>query len=210
MGPSGRIDGQVKRRNSLEIPETLKIDAATSPARQLPHEPLSRAVPVQVAIFATPLGWMGLVGQGQFVSRLTIGHSSAQDARVELTRHLESSIEADWNKEVRQLLERYAVGQRVDFSKVAIDVPATTEFRRAVIRATREIPHGETISYGELASRAGRPGAARAVGTAMSSNRIPIVIPCHRVLASNGLGGYSAAQGLDLKRRLLEMEGAIR
>lgn len=210
MGPSGRIDSQVKRRNSLKAKVSSKSDGAIAPAAQLPQETSSGAVPVQVAIFATPLGWMGLAGQGPCVSRLTIGHSSAQDARAELSRHFDSSVEADWNKDVRQLLERYAVGQQVDFSKVAIDVTATTEFRRAVIRATRAIQHGETISYGELAARAGRPGAARAVGTAMSSNRIPIIIPCHRVLASNGLGGYSAAQGLDLKKRLLEMEGAIR
>jgi len=162
---------------------------------------------VQVAIFATPLGWLGLVGQSQFVSRLTIGQPSANAVRQEVVQHLDDFVEADWNPEVRQLLERYAVGQRVDFSKVAIDVAATTEFRRAIIRATRAIEHGQTVSYGELASRAGRPRAARAVGTAMSSNRIPIIIPCHRVLASNGLGGYSAARGLEFKKRLLELEG---
>ena len=199
MGPSGRI---TPRKSSARKRPATNASSMSKPKLSPPE-----TTPAQVAIFATPLGWMGLVGQDQCVTRLTIGHASATAARAELVQHLDDFIEADWNKDLRELLERYAVGQRVDFSKVSIDVPATTEFRRAIIRATRQIKHGETISYGELASRAGRPRAARAVGTAMSSNRIPIIIPCHRVLASNGLGGYSAAQGLDLKRRLLEMEG---
>jgi len=201
MGPSGRVTA---RKSSARTGPQAKAAPA-----QKSSGATSASTAVRVAIFATPLGWIGLVGQGLFVSRLTIGHPSANAARAELVQHLDDFVEADWTPEVRELLERYAVGQRVDFSKVAINVPATTEFRRAIIRSTRAIPHGQTLSYGELASRAGRPRAARAVGTAMSTNRLPIIIPCHRVLASNGLGGYSATNGLELKRRLLVMEGAI-
>jgi len=100
-----------------------------------------------------------------------------------------------------------------------IDLPIDLEgsgiegFRRDVLRTlTREVGWGETVSYGELAAMAGRPKAARAVGTAMSTNPVPFAIPCHRVIAAGGrLGGYggrwSDGGGTDLKRRLLAREG---
>ncbi len=77
--------------------------------------------------------------------------------------------------------------------------------------ACRRIPWGQTRSYAQLAAVAGRPGAARAVGSVMAKNRVPLVVPCHRVIASSGqLGGYSAPQGLSLKRRLLAMESGVK
>ena len=75
-----------------------------------------------------------------------------------------------------------------------------------VWQALTEIPYGETISYGELAARLGRPLSARAVGHANGSNPIPLVVPCHRVVSANGLGSYGSL-GVEYKRRLLELEG---
>ena len=107
-------------------------------------------------------------------------------------------------------LRRYFAGQPVKF-----DVPLCTDgaspFAQAAWKACRAIPYGQTVSYKELAARAGRPGAARAAGTAMRRNPCPIIIPCHRVCASDGsLGGYSGPGGVDFKRTLLEMEAAAR
>ena len=80
----------------------------------------------------------------------------------------------------------------------------------AVWKACRAVGYGKTTSYGELARRAGRPGAARAVGTAMRRNPWPIVVPCHRVLKGDGsIGGYSGRGGVKFKRQLLEMEAAL-
>lgn len=79
-----------------------------------------------------------------------------------------------------------------------------TEFQQAVWRAMRRIPYGETRAYGELASMAGYPRAARAVGSACNRNKLPIVVPCHRVVASNGIGGYEF--GIEAKKKLLELE----
>ena len=105
------------------------------------------------------------------------------------------------------LFEAYAEGEVVDFSGVRLQLPEMTDFRRKVIVTTRRLRYGETVSYGELARRVGHPGAARAVGTAMSTNRFPIVVPCHRVLASGGkLGGYSSPAGTRLKQQMLDME----
>ena len=79
-----------------------------------------------------------------------------------------------------------------------------------MVMECRKIPYGKTLSYGQLAAKAGRPGAARAVGNHMAGNRTPIIVPCHRVLPSGGgLGGFSAAGGVALKRRLLEMELSV-
>jgi methylated-DNA-[protein]-cysteine S-methyltransferase len=82
-------------------------------------------------------------------------------------------------------------------------------FRRTVLETVRDqVPFGETVTYGELAILAGRPGAARAVGTAMARNPIPLLLPCHRVVASNGIGGYGGGrEGIEMKRTLLALEG---
>ena len=82
-----------------------------------------------------------------------------------------------------------------------------TPLRRKIYRAMRDIPRGRVAPYGDLAHLAGAPGAARAAGTACAQNDVPILVPCHRVVASTGLGGYSGGAGLDTKRALLELEG---
>jgi methylated-DNA-[protein]-cysteine S-methyltransferase len=100
-------------------------------------------------------------------------------------------------------LAEYAAGRRRDFD-VAL-APDGTDFQQRVWSALRAIPGGETRTYGELASAVGRPGGARAVGGANGSNPIALVVPCHRVVATDGLGGYTG--GLDLKVALLAHEG---
>lgn len=103
---------------------------------------------------------------------------------------------------LRQLREYFA-GRRKDFD-LPLD-PAGTAFQRTVWKRLQEIPYGETISYGELARRVGNPKASRAVGSANGKNPIPIVIPCHRVIASGGkLGGFGG--GLPTKEALLALE----
>jgi methylated-DNA-[protein]-cysteine S-methyltransferase len=100
-------------------------------------------------------------------------------------------------------LEEYFAGERTEF-----DVPLEldgTDFQKEVWRELTRIPYGETISYGELARRVGRPRGPRAVGQANGRNPIPIIVPCHRVVASDGIGGYGG--GLPMKRALLAVEG---
>jgi methylated-DNA-[protein]-cysteine S-methyltransferase len=170
----------------------------------------ARSTPV-AAIFPTDLGWFGLVGTERRVVSLTIGHSSAAQVRNSLGRNdLRAAgdlTEDDWFPELRRDLEAYCRGELVDFRHYAVAFPQQTAFQRAVIDAARRIPFGRTLTYQELAAKAGSPGAARAVGNVMASNPVPIIVPCHRVVASGGgLGGYSAPQGIDLKRRLLQLE----
>jgi methylated-DNA-[protein]-cysteine S-methyltransferase len=103
-------------------------------------------------------------------------------------------------------LEEYFHGSRVDFRDVEIDADGWTPFQLDVLRALREVPHGEVVSYTDLARLAGHPRAQRAAGTFCARNRFPLVVPCHRVVSSAGLGSYGSL-GLEYKRRLLELEG---
>ncbi len=108
--------------------------------------------------------------------------------------------------EAARQLDAYAAGQRRTFALPL--APRGTPWQRAVWQALLAIPYGETVSYGALAARLGRPGSARAVGAAVGRNPISIIVPCHRVLGANGgLTGY--AGGLDRKRALLALEKAL-
>lgn len=99
---------------------------------------------------------------------------------------------------------RYLMGEQVDFLEYEPDLSGLTGFEQAVLCETRKIPYGTTITYSELADRIGSSGGAQAVGQALSKNPYPIVIPCHRVIAKSGIGGYRG--GVELKKRLLEIE----
>jgi methylated-DNA-[protein]-cysteine S-methyltransferase len=112
-------------------------------------------------------------------------------------------------EQVLDRLVRFADGEPVDLRDVPVAVDHLSTFQRRVVKACRAIPAGERRTYGQLAAAAGSPGAARAVGSVMAKNRVPLIVPCHRVVASGGkLGGFSAPRGLAMKRRLLELETA--
>ena len=101
---------------------------------------------------------------------------------------------------------RYFAGAEDDFSDVQLDLDGATEFELALTRAIRVVRRGEVVSFGELAALAGRPKAQRAAGSFCARNRFGLVVPCHRVVASDGLGSYGSL-GVQYKRRLLELEG---
>jgi methylated-DNA-[protein]-cysteine S-methyltransferase len=104
-------------------------------------------------------------------------------------------------------VQRYMNGESTDFAAAVIDLGEVEAFERAVYAAARTIPWGRTLSYGELAAQTGAPGAARAVGHALSRNPVPVIIPCHRILAKGDrLGGFSAYGGTLTKERLLALE----
>ena len=108
---------------------------------------------------------------------------------------------------VRRQLDEYFDEKRTDF-ELAVDLSPAADFTRQVLTRLAKVPHGQLTTYGALAKAAGRPRAARAVGTVMNRNPIPIVLPCHRVVGANGdLVGYGG--GLDRKRLLLSLEGAL-
>ncbi len=101
-------------------------------------------------------------------------------------------------------LQRYFMGENVDFSSYDVDLSCFTPFQQEVLTATRSIHWGTCITYSQLASMVGRPKAVRAVGNALGSNRVPVIIPCHRIVSKHGPGGYSL--GAVLKLELLRLE----
>jgi methylated-DNA-[protein]-cysteine S-methyltransferase len=106
-------------------------------------------------------------------------------------------------------IQRLLAGEARDLSAVTLDMSRVPDFDRRVYSATRSIPPGETLTYGEIATRLGDLGLSRAVGQALGRNPFPIIVPCHRVLAAGGkAGGFSGAGGVETKRRLLEIEQA--
>ena len=108
---------------------------------------------------------------------------------------------------VIERLQRLLHGDDVDVSDVRLDLEGVPQFDQAVYAVARAVPRGVTVTYGELARRAGAPGAAQAVGQVMGNNRFPLVVPCHRVVAAGGRnGGFSAPGGVDTKLRLLALE----
>ena len=168
----------------------------------------------QLSIFLTDLGWFGLWGEKKHdLLGLTIGHATTDEVRRAVRKRCAAItksngiVESDWHPQLRSRLEKYAQGRPIDFDGVKVPLGQRTPFQQRVLEVTRKIKYGQTMTYGELAVEAGSPRAARAVGSVMASNRFPIIIPCHRVVASSGkLGGFSAPQGVGLKVRMLDLE----
>ena len=156
--------------------------------------------------FETDLGWMGVLAARGNIQTTLIGHSRQQDIVERLGLPMQQVDPADC-KALVERFRRFCRGQRTSLATLKIDESWMTPFQKRVIQACRAIPWGDTVSYGQLAEIAGSPAASRAVGTVMAKNRFPLIVPCHRVCGSNGIGGFSAPQGVDLKRRLLANEG---
>ena len=149
-------------------------------------------------VAATPLGLVRVAYQQE-------GHDAVLQA---LARRISPRILAAPRRldDVARQLEEYFAGRRTAFD-IALDRRLSAGFRRTVLDHLAAISYGHTESYAEVAAATGRPGAVRAVGSACATNPLPVVIPCHRVLRSDGsLGGYLG--GLEVKRALLELEGA--
>ena len=156
----------------------------------------------------TPLGPLLLAATERGVCRISFDPHAEERieelARLHGARVLRSRRPLD---PLRRELDDYFEGRRREFD-VPLDLDAVPVFHRSVLGELTRIPYGATATYGGLAARVGSPKAARAVGGACNRNPIPIVVPCHRVVGSSGsLVGY--AGGLERKRTLLELEGAI-
>lgn len=163
------------------------------------------------AIFETPIGACGIAWSEHGIIGVQLPEGDAAATRTRIARrhpllneatppeHVRNAIDA-----IRELLD----GKRVDLRDVDVHMPAATPFELRVYDAARAIPAGSTKTYGEIAKLIGSPNAAREVGAALGRNPVPIIVPCHRVLAANGkTGGFSAPGGVNTKLRMLAIEG---
>ena len=160
-------------------------------------------------VYETPLGWMGLLASPEGLRRTTLPQGSPDACVALLGKDVEKATHSPQRfEDLKRKLERYFRREPVTFDDQPIDVDGATPFLRAAWSACRSIPFGETRSYKWLAAQAGRPQASRAAGQSMARNRLPIVVPCHRVVASDGsLRGFgNGASQVDLKQHLLDLE----
>jgi methylated-DNA-[protein]-cysteine S-methyltransferase len=146
------------------------------------------------------------------IGRCAIGWTERGVAKVRWPGSRGASRSAARPPEIERAIEGIQAllrGEPADLTGVPLDLGGVQPFDRRVYEAARSIQPGRTRTYGELATELGEPGEARAVGAAMARNPVPLVVPCHRVVAADGrLGGFSAPGGVATKRRLLEIEGA--
>lgn len=164
------------------------------------------------ALFDTAIGHCGIAWSGDAVAGVQLPESREAATRARLQRRFPAAREATPPAAVRRAIDAIRAlldGERPDLSAIALDMAGVPAFHRRVYEAARAIPPGATQSYGEIATRLGAPGSARAVGQALGRNPFAIVVPCHRVTAAGGrLGGFSANGGAATKLRLLAIEGA--
>ncbi len=169
---------------------------------------------VSYLVFDTALGPAGAAWTARGLSRIELPAASRAQAEARLIGWLPSATPASPPASIRRavrLLILHLNGKPQDLRAIPLDLTGVPAFHRRVYEAARTIPVGKTRTYGELAALAGAPNAARAVGQALRRNPLPIVVPCHRILAAGSkLGGFSAPGGLATKRRLLEVEGVAR
>ena len=163
-----------------------------------------------VCSFSTRLGAMAFAVGDEKLLRLTFGHPSRAAAENALGDGSIRPAPGPW-RELVERLQAFAEGLPQVFDDVPLADDPMPDFTARVLFHCRQIRYGETRTYQQLAAAAGNPRAARAVGQAMAKNRVPIIIPCHRVIAAAGhWGGFSAPQGVPMKRRLLALEAAGR
>jgi methylated-DNA-[protein]-cysteine S-methyltransferase len=165
---------------------------------------------LDLVIFETVLGWMGLVGTRAGLKQVLLPCRS----EVELLQMVKGDyreVKPDGGVfgDLPHRLKHYLAGECINFMD-ELDISNCTDFRQQVWRVTRAIPYGETRSYSWVSTKLGYgPKASRAVGQALGKNPLPILIPCHRVLSADGtLGGFSA--GLELKKHLLRLESSLK
>jgi methylated-DNA-[protein]-cysteine S-methyltransferase len=166
-------------------------------------------------VFRTKWGWFSLAG-ADAVSRACLPLPQREMALQDLLEAVgpaaeDARFDRTFLPDLRQRIIAYFEGEPVDFGTVPpVTLDQTSTFGRRVLSACRAIPFARTTTYAELAGKVGHPGAARAVGTALAGNPIPLIIPCHRVLRSDGgLGGFSAPGDTATKQKLLDHEQAF-
>jgi methylated-DNA-[protein]-cysteine S-methyltransferase len=210
------MNPKTNKQKTAGIEQSLRAAARrnSTGADALAQELIRRAgeeglLDVAYAEIDSPVGPLLAAATPRGLVRITFPVESHETVLEQLAatispRVLESPAKLD---ETRRELDRYFEGSLREF-EIPLDWQLTHGFYRKVLRATARIPYGQTRSYSEMAQRAGSPRAVRATGSALGSNPLPIIVPCHRVLRRGGaLGGYGG--GLETKQTLLELEGAL-
>ncbi len=161
-----------------------------------------------ICVFETKMGFVALAKNGNGIYASTLpqrsGESAVEALGIGMGRNVSYSDTGAFG-DLPKRVQGYFEGKMDDFADVTLDMDGIGDFHRRVMQEVRKIPPGEVMSYSEVARQAGSPRAARSAGSAMSRNRMPIFVPCHRVVAAGSIGGFGSNIGL--KKRLLAHEG---
>jgi methylated-DNA-[protein]-cysteine S-methyltransferase len=164
------------------------------------------------ALFDTAIGACAVVWNGRGIAGVQLPERDVGATRERVRRRFAGALEAEAPENVTRAIAGMVAllgGEASDLGDIRVDIENLPEFSRRVYAIARSIPPGATLTYGEVAERLGDKSLARAVGQALGENPIPLIIPCHRVLAAGGkAGGFSAPGGIVTKLRLLTIEGA--
>ena len=167
---------------------------------------------IAYTLFDTAIGTCGIAWNERGVVAFQLPERSSSSTRRRLTSRFDDAVEQTAPEPVQRTIDAVVAllrGERTDLAFVQVDMDGLPEFHQRVYDVARTIAPGATMTYGEIAKRLGDPGAARAVGQALGRNPIPVIVPCHRVLAAGGRhGGFSAPGGAATKLNLLAIEGA--
>ena len=164
---------------------------------------------IKYTIFETKWGYFGLASIENALIRTVLPLASREKAKNRLLKNISTT---DYDRHLFSRLQKqiiaYFEGNHVNFNtNIPLMLAGFSKFGASILTACRDITFGQTISYRQLACKAGHPDAARAAGSVIAQNPIPLIIPCHRVLRSDGsMGGFSAPGGVTLKKRLLTLE----
>jgi methylated-DNA-[protein]-cysteine S-methyltransferase len=162
------------------------------------------------AIFLTAWGWAGFVFNRKGLRIFVLPEERKEDVLFRIRKDLKyNNLFEDnrgWENLIQKVKEYYA-GKKVDFTDYQLNLDSYTDFQKKIAQTVWKIPYGETRSYKEAAEAAGYPLAYRAVGNTMRNNPLPLIIPCHRVIKSDGgLGGFSGKESIALKKKMIDLE----
>src|SRR5471032_65998 len=164
-------------------------------------------------LFDTPLGTCAIAWTGAGICGTSLPEGSVPQTRARILRRHATAVESLPTAAITDVINdivRLLSGEPLDLSHIALDESGIPELNRRVYAITRAIPPSSTRTYGDIAKELGDPMLAQQVGQALGHNPIPIITPCHRVLAANGkMGGFTAPGGTDTKRRMLLIERAL-
>lgn len=176
--------------------------------------------PAAYNLFETPLGWCGIAWSQiasadapYVVTLLQLPEATVELTESRISRNCGGAKRSELPSQILSIslrVRRHLQGDVQDFRDIPVDLDSAGPFVRRICALTREIPAGQTVTYADIATKLGRPSLARAVGRALGRNPIPLIIPCHRVMAAHGKpGGFSAFGGRATKAKLLAIEGAL-
>lgn len=163
---------------------------------------------VKYVIFQTKWGYFGLAGTESALCRTCLPESRSTNIERRLLENWpDADFDEDYFNELQKQIVDYFEGARLDFSGIPVTLDGLSAFSQSILTTCRKVEAGQIITYSELATRAGHPAASRAVGSVLARNPLPLIIPCHRVIRTDGkMGGFTAPGGIPLKKKMLELE----